>query len=39
MSREDLQIYRSAFHNMQIVFVDGVSTVSSDIVQTVRVRL
>jgi hypothetical protein len=39
MSREALQMYRSAFHNMHIVFVDKVSIVSSDILQTVHVRL
>jgi hypothetical protein len=39
MSREALQMYRSAFHNMHIVFVDEVSMVSSDILQTVHVRL
>jgi hypothetical protein len=39
MSREALQMYRSAFHNMHIVSVHEVSMVSSDILQTVHVRL
>jgi BRCT domain type II-containing protein len=39
MSREALQMYRSAFHNVHIVFVDEVNMVSSDILQTAHVRL
>jgi hypothetical protein len=39
MSREALRMYRSAFHNVHIVFVDEVSMVSSDILHTVHVRL
>jgi hypothetical protein len=39
MSREALQMYRSAFHNVHIVFADEVGMVSSDILQTVHVRL
>jgi hypothetical protein len=39
MSREALRMYRSAFHNVHIMFVDEVSVVSSDILQTVHVTL
>jgi hypothetical protein len=39
MSREALQMYRSAFHSMHIVLVDKVCMVNSDILQTVHVRL
>jgi hypothetical protein len=39
MSREALQMYMSAFHNMHIVFVDEVIMVSSDILQTVHITL
>jgi hypothetical protein len=38
ISREALQMYRSAFHNVH-VFVDEVSMVSSDILKMVHVRL
>jgi hypothetical protein len=37
--REALHMYRSAFHNVNIVFVDEVSMVSSDILQRVHVTL
>jgi hypothetical protein len=39
MSREALQIYRSAFHNVHIMFVDEVSMMSFDILQRVHVTL
>jgi hypothetical protein len=39
MSMEAFQGYRSAFHKVHIMFIDEVSMVSSDILQTVHVRL
>jgi hypothetical protein len=39
MSREALQMYRSAFHNVHIVFAEEVSILSSDILKTAHVTL
>jgi hypothetical protein len=39
MSREALQMYRSAFHNMHIVLLDEVCMVSSHMLQRVHVTL
>jgi hypothetical protein len=39
MSREDLQMYGSTFHNVHIVFVDEVSMVNSNILHMVHVKL
>ncbi|KDR23915.1 ATP-dependent DNA helicase PIF1 [Zootermopsis nevadensis] len=39
LSRETLQMYRSAFHNVEMLFMDEVSMIGTDILHTINARL